>query len=458
MSVAVDDGSRRLGWRLRCAFIATLYLIATPLLLIGLAHRLWIRRKGLVGLREKLTGAGPALTPGQVLVHGVSLGEVMLMRPLVPQLEAALGARCLLATTTETGRAALDEHFPANERAFWPLDLPWAVETFLARAKPRLVVLLELELWPYLLSACAARGIPVALVNARLSSRSFARWRAVRAFARPLMRSLTLALGQNATWTARLAALGARDARVTGSMKADMVRAADADAARDIAQRLGFDGRPLLLLASTSAGGAVEELVALPGGVAPWRARGWRVAVCPRHPERGPEVLAALVRAGACVRRSSLGERVSDDGEIMVIDEIGRLAALYAHTAATGGIAVVGGSLGSGRGGQNMLEAAAAGCCVVVGRDTRNFPDAMALLREADGVVETDGATIGDTLAALADDPARRRALGDAGRRAWLAGHGATARAVAALAEAFAAAPDGDHRACSSPSTSSAPA
>ncbi len=452
-------GARRVEWRLRCAFIATLYLVATPLVLIGLAHRLWIRRKGLVGLREKLTGAGPTLTPGQVLVHGVSLGEVMLMRPLVPRLEAALGARCLLATTTETGRAALDQHFPGHERAFWPLDLPWAVEAFLARAKPRLVVLLELELWPYLLSACAARGIPVALVNARVSERSFHRWRAARAFARPLLRSLTLALGQNATWTARLAALGARDARVTGSMKADMVRPADADAARREAERLGFDARPLLLLASTSGGGAVEELVALPGGVAPWRARGWRVAICPRHPERGGEVAEALVRAGATARRSSRGERVGDDGDVMVIDEIGRLAALYAWAASTGGIAVVGGSLGSGRGGQNMLEPAAAGCCVVVGRDTRNFPDAMALLRDAGGVVETDGAGIGATLAALADDAERRRALGVAGRRAWLSGHGATARAVAALAEAFAIAPERDHRPpCNSPSTSSAPA
>ena len=402
-----------------------------------LAQRLWIRRKGLVGLREKLSGRGPAMAPGGILVHGVSLGEVNLMRPLVPRLEAALAARCVLSTTTETGRAQLDQAFPGHERVFFPLDLPWAVAAFLRRTRPRLVVLLELELWPLFLCACALRGVPVVLLNARLSARSFRGYGRGGALLRPLFAGLALALAQNGTWAARLAALGARPGRVRvgGSMKADMVRPADAVAASAEAARLGLRaGQPVLLLASTSAGAVMEERAVLAEGWARWQERGWQVVVCPRHIERADELAALAGALGAAPLRSSRGERCAAPGQLLIVDEIGRLAALYAWTAAQAGIAVVGGSLGSGRGGQNMLEAAAAGCCTAVGPDTRNFPDAMALLRQADGVVELAPATLQATLAALAADPVRRARLGAAGQRAWAAGLGAMDRAVSALA------------------------
>jgi 3-deoxy-D-manno-octulosonic-acid transferase len=162
------------------------------------------------------------------------------------------------------------------------------------------------------------------------------------------------------------------------------------------------------------------------------------VIVCPRHPERG-DVLAALISAnGAVGKRTSRGGRVESVDEVLVVDEIGKLSALYACTAATVGIAVVGGSLGSGRGGQNMLEAAAAGCCTVVGRDTRNFPDAMASLRTVGGVVEVDADGIHIELERLAADRERRRGLGERARTAWAADLGATDRAVVALAGLFA--------------------
>jgi 3-deoxy-D-manno-octulosonic-acid transferase len=434
---------------LRTLFFSILLIVALPAVALFIAHRLWIRRKGLVGLREKLGGRGAAVAPGQVLVHGVSLGEVNLMRPLVPRLEAALGARCLLTTTTETGRARLDELFADHDRAFFPLDLPWAVERFLARTRPRLVVLLELELWPFFLCACYARRVPVVLLNARVGERSFRGYRRGGALVRPLLRGLALALAQNGTWAARLAALGARRGRVAtaGSMKADMVSRADAAAAAREAARLGLrPGQPVLLLASTSAGAAVEEHAVLVGQHAKWRARGWQIVICPRHPERGAELatlVAGLAAAGSplAVRRSSLGQARDGEDQVLIVDEIGRLAALYAWTAQQNGIAVVGGSLGSGRGGQNMLEAAAHGCCTVVGWDTRNFPDAMALLRLEDGVAEAAAGNLHEVLDALATDEPRRRRLGAAGERAWARGVGATARAVARLRTAFRAEP-----------------
>jgi 3-deoxy-D-manno-octulosonic-acid transferase len=422
-------------WNWSLAFFSTLLLIALPLVALFLAHRLWIRRKGMVGLREKLTGRGPRLTPGQIMVHGVSLGEVNLMRPVVPKLEAAFGARCLLTTTTETGRARLDEVFADHERAFLPLDFPWAVLTFLRRAKPRMVVLLELEVWPVLLLVCHLRGIPVVLLNARVSERSFRGYMRGRWLLRPLFRNIALALGQNGMWSARLVGLGVRRERVmvSGSMKADMVGRASDEAMQREGERLGLRAeQPVLLLASTSAGNQNEEQFILAPQFSQWMERGWQVVICPRHPERGTEIatLVATLPNSPQIRRSSQRQRLDGPAQVMVVDEIGKLAALYAWTASVNGIAIVGGSFGSGRGGQNMLEATAAGCCTVVGWDTRNFPDAMALLTLADGVVAVTRDDCHQVLAALYDDPDRRFRLGENGQRAWENGRGAVERSI----------------------------
>jgi 3-deoxy-D-manno-octulosonic-acid transferase len=433
----------RLGWRLRAGAWCTLLALLGPLALPPLIARLMRRRKGLVGVTEKRSGNGAPITPGQILVHGVSLGEVTLMRPLVPLLEQALDGRCLLTTTTETGRAQLDQLFPGHQRAFFPFDVPWAVRRFLARARPRLVVLLEFELWPLFLCACYGARIPVVVVNAKISERSFRRFRRAGALIRPLFAALSLVLVQNPRWGARLRALGVRREAliVSGSMKADIVARADPAQAHRDAMRVGLRvDQPVLLLASTSAGlaGPDEEMVALGDRFRAWVDLGWRVVICPRHPERGAGLADRLRAAGAEPRRSSLGERLGESArEVLIVDEIGRLAGLYAWTSSVNGIAVVGGSLGSGRGGQNMLEAAAHGCCTVVGSDTRNFPDAMELLRHAGGVMEARE-RIPEALLDLAAEPQRRREIGAGAQRAWAAGRGAIVRAVSALRGRFA--------------------
>jgi 3-deoxy-D-manno-octulosonic-acid transferase len=273
------------------------------------------------------------------------------------------------------------------------------------------------------------------LLNARVSERSFRGYQRARWILRPLFRDLALALGQNGPWSARLAGLGVRRERVivSGSMKADMVGRASDEVMQREAERLGLRPRqPVLLLASTSAGPAVEEQAILAPKFAQWLEHGWQIVVCPRHPERGPEIatLLAALPGASQVRRSSQGQRLDGHGQIMLVDEIGKLAALYAWAASVNGIAVVGGSFGSGRGGQNMLEAAAAGCCTVVGWDTRNFPDAMALLNLADGVAEVDPDECQDVLAALAADPQRRQRLGANGQQAWANGRGAVDRSI----------------------------
>ena len=418
------------SWRWACYGVpfAVAATLATPLLLTWLAGRKLFSKRPLVGIGAKLTGACPAVAPGKILVHGVSLGETALMRPLVPRLEAALGTGCLLTTTTETDWQGLGKSFPDHPRAFLPFDLPWAVARFLDATKPRAVVLLESEFWPLLVLACHRRGIPVVVANARMSERSFTRLGRLP-LVRPLLAGYAGAAAQNALFAERLSALGIPRVAVTGTMKADLVKAADPAAARAEATRTGLDpAKPLLLLASTSPG---EEAAVLAGRLPAWQARGWQVAIAPRHPERGMDIAALVSAWGGTPRRTSQGQTVAA-GEVAIVDEIGRLGALYA-LAANSGIAVVGGSLGSGRGGQNMLEAAAAGCATVVGWDVVNQPDAMALLRAADGVVEVTAGTAQDALEDLAGDAPRRQRLGLAGKQAWQAGLGAADRTAAHL-------------------------
>lgn len=413
--------------------LGALVLIAAPLLALVILHRLWIRRRRMVGLAAKLTGCGPALPRGGILIHGVSLGEVALMKPLLPLLPE--GIPRILTTSTETGTEGLAKAFPDAARAHWPLDLPWAVSAFLRRTRPRLVVLLEAELWPLALLAARAEGIPVVVLNARSSARSHARWRWLRPIARRLVGSLAFAVAQNGTYAARLCDVGLPRARVavSGSLKADMVRpAAPAAAVAEVA-RIALPDGPLLLIASTSEPEETAPLTA-------WRDRlrplGWSCVVVLRHPERGPAVLERCRSLGLSARCTGRPDdrttRRRDD--VIIVDEIGRLGALYAVCAARGGISVVGGSLGSGRGGQNMLEPAAAGCCTVVGWDTRAQPDPMHLLRQAEAVVELSPATLADQLAALAADPLRRADLAKRAQAAWAGGRGALARSMRILA------------------------
>jgi 3-deoxy-D-manno-octulosonic-acid transferase len=426
-----ERGAQQRRWHARSVPFAIAAYALSPLLLVYIAIRQCGRRP-LVGVRAKLTGDLPSAIrhpPSAILFHGVSLGETALMRPLVPLLEQRLARPCLLTTTTETGWQGLEKSFPEHPKAFLPFDLPWAVERFLSQTRPAAVILLEAEFWPLWLCACFRRGIPVALVNARVSPRSFQRFQTLLPFIRPLFGAYASSLTQNGLYAARLRKLGARAAQPCGSLKADMIRLASLDQCQAEAARCGLTpGRPVLLLASTSPD---EEHTVL----AAWRAEGqqrsnWQIIICPRHPERGAELARSLGKRGV---RTSQGERLSTADELLIVDEIGRLGALYGWCAAQGGIAVVGGSLGSGRGGQNMLEAAAARCATVVGWDTRSQPDAMHLLRACNGVVESSALSLAHDLAALAEDPTRRQALGVAGHSAWLAGQGAAARVLRAL-------------------------
>lgn len=419
--------------RLRWQTLAMVVDLGLTVLSVALPLAVLLRRmrrgKGFPGMRGKVLGPPAGLPQGRVVVHGVSLGEVGLMRLVVPEVERIWQCATLLTTTTDTGWQALQRQWSDHPHAWWPFDLPWAVERFLDVTRPRAVVLLELELWPRMLIACHRRGIPVYVVNARVSERSYRGYRRARGIIAPLLRPMALALAQNPRWGAHLRALGCVRVQVSGSLKADLVRLAPETAVADLRQRLALDPqRPLLLVASTSDD---EERAC----ISAWRQScpDWQLILCPRHPERGAQVAQLVAHAGVSVgvwRWSNAAGPPPADA-VRIVDAIGHLSGLYALAD----IAIVGGSLGSRRHGQNMLEAAAHGCATVVGMDTSNFPDAMTLLREAGGIVETKPENLGQYLQALAADPDERQRLADAGRSAWLAACGSTQRCRRLLAQ-----------------------
>jgi 3-deoxy-D-manno-octulosonic-acid transferase len=425
---------------------ALLYGLALPLLLAALLLRLLGRRR-LLGLRAKLTGEGPACAPGAIMIHGVSLGEVMLMRPLVPVLETLFGAPCLITTSTETGWQAAERAFPGHQRRFFPFDAPWAVGRFLQRTRPSRVILLELELWPIFLLACAERRIPVHLLNARMTARSFLRYHRLRRLLAPVFAVPRPCLAQNQLWARRLTALGAREVQVSGSIKSDLVRVADAASLAAERLRLGLCGeqRPIFLIASTSEGEEEALLRSFQG----W-GQGWRLLICPRHPERGAEIQRLCAGLGLDALRSTASGWPLQPGaqQAIIIDEIGRLNDLYGLAE----LCAVGGGFGSGRHGQNMLEPAAAGRCTVVGWDTSNFPDAMNLLRGAGGVVAVSPTTLDGELRRLAGDADARARIGAAGRAAWLADRGSLGRITTILATETGPCTSSPPSACCSPS------
>ncbi len=410
-------------------FTALSYMIA-PIGALYLLYRYRIQKRHIVGLGEKQSGHGPQVEQGSVMVHGVSLGETMLMKPLVPLLTEKLNKKCLLTTTTETGWAGLNKNFPEHDKRFFPLDFPWAVNRFLDETNPSLVILLELELWPLFLLTCYRRRIPVVVLNARIGLKSFIGYRRFIHLLGPLFRGLHLCLAQNNLWAKRFEQLGVPNTHVCGSMKADLVqRADDATLARE-ANRLGLSfGERIFLIASTSA----PEEEPLIRSWMEWGRQSWRLIICPRHPERGAEIerICSKLQLLAIRTSQSDDELNAPTGHVIIVDEIGCLSKLYELAELT----CVGGSFGSGRHGQNMLEAAATGTCTVVGDDTSNHPDSMTLLRANDGIVEVTDETVHLELKALAMNNARRQEVATNGQQAFKHALGASKRGVDMLVQ-----------------------
>jgi 3-deoxy-D-manno-octulosonic-acid transferase len=368
-----------------------------------------------------------------IWIHAVSVGEVLAARAIVPGLRARYPhLRLYLSTTTITGQEVARHRVPeVDGLCYFPLDLPWVVRRVLDTLRPRLFLMMETELWPNLLRACRERGIRTALVNGRISARSYPRYRLARAFTRRVLADVDVCCAQGEESQRRLIDLGADPSRVvvTGSLKFDSLDTGTAGRERVLRYFRVRDGRMVIVAASTLRG---EEPVVLR---AFRRVRATHpdalLIVAPRHPERFDEVTALCAQEGYRTRRrSELAVDAEPRADIVVLDTIGELAGLF--PVAT--VVFVGGSLVNA-GGHNILEPAVFGKPLLFGPHMQNFAEIAAAFLEKGAAIQVQSE--GDfeaRLVDLLDDPVRRASLGAAARALVEANRGARERTLRALA------------------------
>jgi len=368
-----------------------------------------------------------------VWIHAVSVGEVLAASRLVAELETSLGSGWIvvISTTTRTGQALARERFGAGRVFYMPLDFAFAVRAYLRALKPAALVLMENEVWPRMLHECRAAGVPVAVVNARVSDRSFARGVKLRRVWSRVLRGVTLWLAQSEEDAQRLAAIGVAPERiqVSGNLKYDVRAGLDSVMAPRL-KRMLFKSR-ILIAGSTLPG--EEEMV-----LEAWRkvlpsCPDIALLLAPRHPDRFAEVKNLLRREKVGWYPCSalmLDTEPIFGGVVLLLDTIGDLASVYGIADA----AFVGGSLVD-RGGHNPLEPAQFGVPVVMGPHFQNFRTVVHAMESAQGIrIVADNESLGTALVELLSDPAAAKAMGERGRRVFEEQQGATARTVAALA------------------------
>ena len=371
-------------------------------------------------------GRCPALAANgrrTILIHAVSVGEVNAVRQLVEALRGQTDWHVVISTTTDTGTARARALYEPRHRVVrYPIDFTWSVARFLDAVQPDLVALVELEVWPNFCDLCRLRGVPVAVVNGRLSKSSFRGYRLARALVRPMFAGLAAAAVQTPDYGQRFEALGVAADRVhvLDSMKWDTARIADdVEGSEALAEAMGIDrSRPLIVAGSTAPG--EERLLA---ASCPEAAQ---LLLAPRRPEWFDA--AARMEPGT-IRRTACpdGTRRAPDGRrFFVLDTIGELGKAYALAD----VAVVGRSF-LDMGGSDMIEPVALGKPTIVGPFHDNFQEVVAALRASDAVVVTDAP--GPALAELLGNSDRAAAAAERGRQVIRAHQGATQRHVELL-------------------------
>jgi len=417
-----------------------LYLVVALVVLPWVIWRKFSGGRPVAAPGRRFTGSVdiPPPEPGRdrIWLHGVSVGEVQLLATLADELDrqaaaAGLSLECLISSSTTTGLEVAARRFGPGRAFPCPLDFSWAVGRVLDRIRPAAIVLGELELWPNLLAGASRRGIPVIVVNARLSERSLRGYSKIRPLVRRMLGQVAVVSSRSAEDAARFESLGARDVRVTGSLKFDGVRGdRAAPEVRQLAELAGFAIDDVVFLAGSTQ--APEEQLAAEAFLALRDAHpALRLVLVPRHVERAGEVAAVLDALGVRWQaRSRLTTGPDPAARVLLVDTTGELGWWWGTAA----IAFVGGSLDGGRGGQNMLEPAAYGAAVAFGPCTRNFQAEVARLLAAEAAeVVADGPALTAFVGRCLADPAWAAALG--GRAAALVaahrgGTAATARLV----------------------------
>ncbi len=341
------------------------------------------------GLGEKLLGRVPKSDLPTIWLHAVSVGEVQLLRTVVAGLQKEYpDAKFCISTTTESGMALADSLFPALTRFYLPLDFTWAVRSAMVRLKPRLLILVELEVWPNLIAQAKRYGCSVGIVNGRLSEGSFRGYRRFKLLFRSTFASLDFVAAQDLTYAERFVAMGTPEKNVAdvGNIKFDgAVLDRNHPEIESRRKQLGLSPDHLVWVVGSTQ--SPEEKYAI-DAFANLKNRfpTLRLIVVPRHPDRFEEVAKWLDESGLEYRRRSLAREIAEDHwEVLLGDTVGELRWWWGLAD----IAFVGGSFGE-RGGQNMIEPAAFGVSTAVGPNTKNFRDTMRLLRDKNAVTELE--------------------------------------------------------------------
>jgi 3-deoxy-D-manno-octulosonic-acid transferase len=409
-----------------------LWWLALPLVL----GRLWWRGRKERGYRrhwaERLgVYRGPREARHTIWVHAVSVGETRAAEPLVEALLRAWPhSRIVLTHMTPTGRATghalFGHHGERLVQSYLPYDTGFMVTRFLRHFAPRICVLMETEVWPNLIAACQQAGVPVALVNARLSERSLRRGQRFGTLMAGAARAISLVAAQTEADALRVRSLGAPCVHVTGNVKFDVVAPPAAlETGAWLRTRIG--ARPVLLCASTRDGEEALILEALGRLGAP--PAGLLLVIVPRHPQRFDEVARLAEAHGLRLERRSQLSEGQLDCEVLLGDSMGEMFAYYAACDC----AFIGGSL-LPLGGQNLIEACALGKPVLVGSHTFNFQQATDEAVGAGAAVRVqDADALLRQASALLADPAQRAAMGKQAFEFAEKHRGATARTVELL-------------------------
>jgi 3-deoxy-D-manno-octulosonic-acid transferase len=393
------------------------FLMLWPRLRRGLLQRLGLQPRE---LRERMY-----VGEGSLWVHAASLGEVNAVAPAMQSLVARLGGVPLLFTCTSL--AGLDQAkklFPdAAAHVLMPFDLPLFLAPLFRRYRPRFAVLAETELWPNFLSLLHGAKCQVLLANGRMSEKSFRRYERFRALFAPALLCFDALAVQSDDDAERFIALGAKTSRVvvTGNTKFDVGEAARAAKKRGerLREELGLkEGAPLIVAGSTRPGEEAMLLKAFKALKSEFK--GLSLLLAPRHQERFGEVEGLISRAGLKGSRRSRGAAT---GEVILLDTLGELGAAYSFAT----LAWIGGSWAP-FGGQNPLEAAAQAIPVLFGPDMRHFKEPARVLLAGGAALQLEASDLPGATRLLLSDPARREAMGAAGRAVLKAASGASLR------------------------------
>jgi 3-deoxy-D-manno-octulosonic-acid transferase len=410
--------------------LALAMLVSLPYWLFQMAARgkYWngfAERMGRVPERLRL----PEGDEQAIWVHAVSVGEVLAVAGLVEELKSDGRSRVLVSTTTDTGQALARKRFGEENVFYFPMDFGFAIRPYLRRLRPRMVVMAETEFWPNLIRLAHASGARIAVVNARISDRSWPRYRRFRGLLKKVLEDVDLFLAQTGDDAGRLENIGAAAdrVRVTGNLKFDIAAPAAPAIVARLRESIAANGSGPVLVCGSTVEGEEPILLKTFENVLVQHPRAVMI-LAPRHPERFGAAAALLEKMSIRFWRRSgwNGEPLS--GAVLLLDTIGELSALYALAE----VAFVGGSLVP-RGGHNIIEPAQHGVATVVGSHTENFRDIVSLFQSREAVRVAGPSDLPLVMMELLNNDGERKALGRRAAETMRSQLGATARTVSEL-------------------------